>query len=111
MAAVGRVQLQGRARRGPVDCNTSAQAERKAEPTDARILNTGTRATALATTINRSPTIDDALKLAPKTPWSLYGRGVAEMRKQRAPEARRNRRSNGDLGAGRENSSGRGIIP
>jgi tetratricopeptide (TPR) repeat protein len=29
---------------------------------------------------------DDSLRIAPKDPWSLYGRGVAKLRKHRAPE-------------------------
>ncbi len=69
------------------DCNTALKLSAKQSPMSASILNSRGLVRLRLGDYDRSiADYDDALKLAPKNAWSLYGRGVAEMRKQLAPE-------------------------
>ena len=69
------------------DCNTALKLSAKQSPISASVLNSrGLVRLRLGDYVQSIADYDDALKLAPKSAWSLYGRGVAEMRRKRVPE-------------------------
>jgi predicted aspartyl protease/tetratricopeptide (TPR) repeat protein len=69
------------------DCNTALKLSAKQSPMSASVLNSrGLVRLRLGDYDKSIADYDDALKIAPKSAWSLYGRGVAEMRSKRAPE-------------------------
>jgi tetratricopeptide (TPR) repeat protein/predicted aspartyl protease len=66
------------------DCNEALRSSAKGSALLARVL--GSRALVRLRSGDYGKSItdyDDALKLVPKDPWSLYGRGVAEIREKR----------------------------
>jgi tetratricopeptide (TPR) repeat protein len=70
------------------DCNTALKLTAKHSPISASVLSSrGLVRLRLGDYDKSIADYDDALKLAPKNAWSLYGRGVAEMRRKRAAEA------------------------
>jgi tetratricopeptide (TPR) repeat protein len=76
------------------DCNQALRSEAKGSALLARSL--GNRALVRLRSGDYGNSIadyDDALKLAPKDPWSLYGRGVAEIREKKTAAG------NADIGA------------
>jgi tetratricopeptide (TPR) repeat protein len=69
------------------DCSTALKLSAKQSPMSASVLNSrGLVRLRLGDYDKSIADYDDALKIAPKSAWSLYGRGVAEMRSKRAPE-------------------------
>jgi tetratricopeptide (TPR) repeat protein/predicted aspartyl protease len=71
------------------DCNAALRLSAKQSPMSASVLNSrGLVRLRLGDYDKSIADYDDALKLAPKNAWALYGRGVAEMRRKRVPEGR-----------------------
>jgi tetratricopeptide (TPR) repeat protein/predicted aspartyl protease len=69
------------------DCNAALKLSAKQSPISASVLNSrGLVRLRLGDYDKAIADYDDALKLVPKSAWSLYGRGVAEMRRKRVPE-------------------------
>jgi tetratricopeptide (TPR) repeat protein len=69
------------------DCSTALKLSAKQSPISASVLNSrGLVRLRLGDYDKSIADYDDALKIAPKSAWSLYGRGVAEMRRKRVPE-------------------------
>jgi tetratricopeptide (TPR) repeat protein/predicted aspartyl protease len=69
------------------DCNTALKLSAKQSPISASVLNSrGLVRLRLGDYDKAIADYDDALKLVPRSAWSLYGRGVAEMRRKRVPE-------------------------
>jgi tetratricopeptide (TPR) repeat protein/predicted aspartyl protease len=69
------------------DCNDALKLSAKASPLSMRVLDSRGLVRLRLGDYDRSiADYDDSLKLAPKNAWSLYGRGVAKMRKHKVPE-------------------------
>jgi tetratricopeptide (TPR) repeat protein len=69
------------------DCNDALKLSAKASPLSTRVLDSRGLVRLRLGDYDRSiADYDHSLKLAPKNAWSLYGRGVAKIRKHRTPE-------------------------
>jgi tetratricopeptide (TPR) repeat protein/predicted aspartyl protease len=69
------------------DCNAALKLSAKQSPMSASVLNSRAFVRLRLGDYDKSiADYDVALKIAPKSAWALYGRGVAEMRLKRVPE-------------------------